>query len=51
MENSDVKTLRDEITMMNSENHKKDIAINEQRVQMQDLIKQNLDLAHRSVYN
>jgi len=44
MENPDVKALRDEITMMISENHKKDIAINKQRAQIQDLTKQIPDL-------
>jgi len=36
--------LRDEITMMISENHKKDIVINKQRAQIQDLTKQIQDL-------
>jgi len=41
MENPDVKALRDEITMMISENRKKDRIIDELAKQMQDLTKQN----------
>ncbi len=44
MENLDIEALRDENTMMISENHKKDRIIDELTKQHQDLTKQHQDL-------
>jgi len=40
MKNPDVKALRDEITLMISENRKKDRIIDEQREQIQNMTEQ-----------